>query len=46
MIELDDEYVEEMPSAEEIAQIQEDIEQSEWENHRHNYYCLSLFDFI
>lgn len=46
MDEFEDEYVEEILSDEEILQIKEDREQSEWENHRHNYYGVSLFDFI
>lgn len=41
-----DDFVEEILSQEEIAQIQQDNEQFEWEFHRHNYYGLSLFDFI
>lgn len=40
------EFVDEIPSLQEIAQFQQDNEQFEWENHRHNYYGLSLFDFI
>jgi hypothetical protein len=40
------EFVDEIPSPQEIAQFQQDNEQFEWENHRHNYYCQSLFDFI
>ena len=46
MDEIELEYVEELPSYEEILEIQQDNEQSEWENNRHNYYGLSLFDFI
>lgn len=41
-----DDFVEEILSQEQITQIQQDNEQFEWENHRHNYYGLSLFDFI
>lgn len=46
MDDIELEYVEEILSPNEIAKIQHDNEQSEWENHRHNYYGLSLFDFI
>lgn len=46
MDDLEKEYVDEIPSDEEMLEIQQDNEQFEWENHRHNYYGLSLFDFI
>lgn len=40
------EYAQEIPSFEEMLENQQDIEQFQWENHRHNYYGLSLFNFI
>lgn len=46
MDEIELEYVEEILSDHEILELQEDREQFEWENNKHNYYCLSLFDFI
>lgn len=46
MDEIELEYVEEIPSYEEMIENQEDKELFEWENHRLNYYGLSLFDFI
>lgn len=46
MDDIELEYVEEIPSYEEMLEIQGDNEQSEWENNRLNYYGLSLLDFI
>ena len=45
-LEIELEFVEEIPSYEEMLEIQQDNEHFEWENNRHYYYCLSLFDFI
>lgn len=46
MDDLEKEYVDEIPSYEEMLEIQQDNELFEWENNKHYYYGLSLFDFI